>query len=102
MIIAPTVGRVVLFRPGIRDSERMSVLDGAPPMRADVIFVWHDRLVNLLVTDHSGTTFYRPSVTLLQEGDAAPTTDSYCEWMEYQKGQAAKYEALEKEAQGRA
>jgi hypothetical protein len=93
----PTVGRVVWFHPGLRDTERMMVLDGQQPMRADVVFVHNDRMVNLMVTDHAGGLWPRDNVELIQEGDAIPKSQSYCEWMPYQKGQAAKAEALERQ-----
>jgi hypothetical protein len=96
-MITPTVGRVVWFRPGIRDTERMTVLDGQQPMKADVVFVRSDRNVNLLVVDHAGDQHPRAGVELIQEGDPVPKSGSYCEWMPYQKGQAAKTEALERE-----
>jgi hypothetical protein len=35
------------------------------------------------------------SVRLVQDGDVIPG-GAYCEWIPFQKGQAAKYEALEK------
>ena len=36
----------------------------------------------------------------MQEGDGVPQGNHYCEWMPYQKGQAAKCDALAKEKAG--
>ena len=58
-----------------------------------------DRMVNLTVHDHNGVSWPVCSVPLLQEGDAPVVGSFYCEWMPYQKGQAAKTEALEKAQQ---
>jgi hypothetical protein len=44
--------------------------------------------------DAGGNLFPRTSVWLRQDDDPPPT-GMYCEWMPYQKGQAAKTEALE-------
>jgi hypothetical protein len=68
---------------------------GSQPMAATVVYVWNDRLVNLQVLDHAGSAHSPTSVPLLQDEDARP--DGYfCEWMPYQKGQAAKTEQFEK------
>jgi hypothetical protein len=96
-MIKPTVGRAVWFWPGTHDTERMTVLDGQQPMRADIVFVHSDRSVNLLVTDHTGGQHPRVGVPLIQEGEVFGEDHSYCEWMPCQKGQAAKAEALETE-----
>ena len=54
-----------------------------------------DRLVNLIVSDHSGKQFVRTSVQLVQEGDTRPELGSqfFCQWMEYQVNQAKKHAA---------
>jgi hypothetical protein len=112
-MIKPTVGRVVHFRPSEADCAMMNVFGVGPlsvgplspqdepggaaqPLRADVVFVWNDHMVNLLVTDHIGETYIRQRVPLRQDDDPVPP-GSYCEWMEYQKGQAARAEALDAE-----
>lgn len=91
MVIKPTVGRVVWYRPCASDPFNGS--DGQP-LAAIVTHVWNDRMVNLGVFDPNGFVHGVTSVTLAQEGDEAPTA-RYCEWMPYQKGQAAKTASLE-------
>lgn len=91
-MIKPTVGRVVLYWP----STVQEGSDTSQPFAATVAYVWNDRMVNLSVTDHNGRQFGVTSVPLLQDGDVR-TGGMCCEWMPYQKGQAAKTEALEKQ-----
>lgn len=91
-MIKPTIGRVVWFHPG-------KGFDGAhldQPLPALIAYVHTDHLINIGGWDANGVPFRATSVELAQEG-MTPTTSWYCEWMPYQKGQAAKYEALEKE-----
>jgi hypothetical protein len=105
-MIAPTVGRIVWYRPSINDIRyRQSLKDTAgmvvhegQPLAAIVTYVWHDRLVNLTVWDHSGRTFARTSVFLCQDDDVVQLGAGHAEWMPYQKGQAAKTEAAESKA----
>lgn len=96
-MITPTVGRVVWFYPG-RDTPQPSefVYHGElRPLAAIVTHVWNDQMVNLVVFDSNGNSHRRTSITLVQH--VAPGSN-YCEWMPYQKGQAAKTEQLEKTA----
>jgi hypothetical protein len=88
-MITPTVGRIVWYRPiGPQADEQ--------PWAAIIVRVHTDRVVNLTVFDHDGYGKPKQGVQLLQEGDAVPSAGGgYCEWMPYQKGQAAKTEALE-------
>jgi hypothetical protein len=87
-MITPTVGRVVWYHaPG--------AAQGAQPQAAIIAFVHNDTLVNLHVIDANGIASGATSVPLVQEGDATPSAGFYCEWMPYQKGQAAKTEAAE-------
>lgn len=90
--ITPTVGRVVWFTPGASDDIPRN---GDRPLAAIVANVWSDSCVNLAVFDANGVSHSRTSVYLLQGGDDPPAGSPYCEWMPYQKGQAAKTEALE-------
>ncbi len=92
-MIKPTVGRIVHYTPGIGDD----IFQMEQPLGAMIAYVWSDRMVNLTVSDANGETHGRISVTLLQDGDEAPTASSYCQWMDYQLGQAAKAEALQKQ-----
>lgn len=83
-MIKPTVGRVVLYKGEFPETAA-----------AIVVRVWSDTCVNLTVFDPSGCVHSRTSVTLRQPEDEAPQ-GSFCEWMPYQQGQAAKTEALGK------
>lgn len=82
-MISPTVGRVVLFHP-----------ESGKTHAAIVTYVWSDHMVNLAAFNENGEGYPATSVTLAQPEDTT-TTSRYCEWMPYQKGQAAKTEALE-------
>jgi hypothetical protein len=93
-MIQPTIGRIVWYRPSDFDHNVMTIHD-AQPLAATVAYVYSDTMVNLAVSDHLGNTYGRTSVILLQDGQATPS-GAYCEWMPFQKGQAAKTEALEK------
>lgn len=94
-MITPTVGRIVWFHDE-------TCLDPAPiaritgqPSAAIITAVWGDRMVNLAVFDGNGKIHPRTSITLVQPGDACPPPGcaQYCEWMPFQKGQAAKQES---------
>lgn len=95
-MIKPTVGRMVWFWPGIGGARErgMAYSNSAQPLAAQITYVHSDHMVNLAVFDQKGATFGVTSVELLQ-GDRRPPLGIYCEWMPYQKGQAAKVEALE-------
>jgi hypothetical protein len=85
-MIVPTVGRVVWFyQNGLRDT-----LTEKQPRAAIIAFVHNDRCVNLAVFDRNGKSFGLTSITLIQEGDDAPSKGdlSFCCWMPYQIGQA--------------
>jgi hypothetical protein len=93
-MIKPTVGRVVLYHP-----TKVWRIPGEPdgqPLAALVTYVWGDRMINLVAFTPNGAPHGITSVTLVQDGDATPI-ERYAEWMPYQKGQAAKTEALEKQ-----
>lgn len=93
-MIKPSIGRVVWYHPS-----QDQLIKGEPtgqPCAAIVTYVWGDRMVNLTVMTPNGAAYGVTSVDLVQDGDATPN-GRYCEWMPYQKGQAAKSEALEKQ-----
>ncbi len=87
MSITPTVGRVVLYRPG--ESEE---LDDDVRHAATVAHVHADGRVNLGVTDSNGQSYHVQNIMLVDVEDEPCCGE--CEWMEYQKGQAAKVDAV--------
>lgn len=93
-MIKPSIGRVVWYHPAT--SQRINGEPDGQPCAAIVTYVWGDRMVNLTAMTPNGAPYGVTSVTLVQEGDASPI-ERYCEWMPYQKGQAAKTESLEKQ-----
>ncbi|CAN7538614.1 DUF2829 domain-containing protein [Variovorax sp. LjRoot130] len=89
-VIIPTIGRRVWFTPDPRTALSGFVCHNpAAPMDAGIVYVWGDRCVNLDVTDHAGNHHAFTSVELWQ-GDCDRPNGAYCEWMPFQKGQAAK------------
>lgn len=104
-MITPTNGRIVWYTPyknellspygmGAQRDKDGNII----PLAAMVVAVHGPRMVNLIVFDANGHFFPVSSRTLLQDNDpveAVPPEGGYCEWMPYQKGQAAKTEALE-------
>ena len=96
-IIKPTVGRVVWFHPSWLACEPgFARHQGGQPYAAIIASVWSEALVNLSVFDANGAAHSRTSVPFMRDGDCVPGNGFYCEWMPYQKGQAAKAEAAEK------
>lgn len=97
-MIEPSNGRVVLFTPyqGNNSAPKIPADPMAyygKPLTALIVHVWNDRLVNLVVFDANGLPHARTSVPLLQDDDM-PVGGQYAEWMQYQKGQAQKTEAV--------
>ena len=88
-MIKPTIGRVVWFR----DRHMHDV----QPNCAFIAFVHSDHKVNLTVCRPSGETYGVQDVLLFcGDGARPPATIAFCEWMPYQKGQAARTEELER------
>lgn len=80
----PTVGRNVhFFVPGYPE-----------PMAAIVAAVEHGYTINLGVFNYDGSVHNRQ---LVPHASDAPVGRPYWDWMDYQKGQAAKTEALQAE-----
>lgn len=98
-MIKPTVGRVVLYKP--HSHERFAGDDGSQRWPAIVTNVWGDTCVNLTVFNPNGEAVGGRTSVMLAQDDQEPQ-DGWCEWMPYQKGQAAKTEALEAAAAGKA
>ncbi len=90
-MIKPTIGRMVWYWP---DGRRTA--QNAQPLSANVAYVHGDRLINIGYLDALGVAHSATSVHLTQDGDdVLDPAIPYCEWMPYQKGQAAKTEQLE-------
>lgn len=90
-MIKPTIGRVVW----LYGAHKGTVHDVREPLCAFVVHVWGDRMINVAYFDSNGAHHAETSVTLLQDDDPKPEHQPFACWMPYQKGQAAKYEALE-------
>jgi len=95
-MITPTVGRVVLFHPCVADADMTRGEEEDAPLAAIITRVWSDELVNLAVFDANGISHGRTSVKLRQSDEDDTGDGSYAEWMQYQKGQAARSEELER------
>lgn len=93
-MITPTIGRVVWFTP--ENSDVLKPRDHQP-LAAIIAHVWSDTCVNLAVFDSNGVSHNRTSVYLVQDETVMPT-HGFCQWMPYQKGQAAKTEQVIAEA----
>lgn len=92
-MIAPTVGRILWYYPA--KGERIAH-DFPEPLAATVCAIQGNGTVNLCVFDADGVPHPRQSVVLIQDGKyPANGAYPYCEWMPYQKGQAAKTEHAE-------
>lgn len=95
-MIKPTVGRVVWYTPspiGVDGSGRKIFqfpCTVGQPLAAIIAYVHSDSMVNLTVFDANGESHGVCSVDLIQDGQPKPEFGRYCEWMPYQKGQAAK------------
>lgn len=88
MFIAPTVGRVVLYRPS---GSFLGMIMSAQPMKADVVHVNDDGTVNLFVVDHHGQNYSMMNIRLVQPDEPKPEGGNFCHWMDYQVGQAKKH-----------
>lgn len=95
-MIKPVVGRVVWYW-----TSNAARAAGAQPLAAQVAHVWSDTCINIGYLDANGRPSAATSVRLVQDGEDYPSTGPFCEWMPYQKGQAAKAEAAEKSAEVR-
>lgn len=97
-MIKPTVGRVVWFHPHPNEDlvANAAWTDPKEPFAAMIVYVWNERMVNLVVFSQVGLPVGRTSVKLLQDDDAKPEGGSYCEWMPYQRIQNEKTQELAK------
>ena len=78
-MIKPTIGRIVWFRT--EDPE---------PLAAIVCKVNDDETINLAVFGDTGAFSQAHNVVLVQDEDKRNPVAGECEWMPYQKTQAAK------------
>jgi hypothetical protein len=89
--IIPTIGRVVWYWPSPADDLPRI---GDQPLAAHIAGIWSNTCVNLMVIDANGNTHSRTSV-LLYQGEGERPAHCFCEWMPYQRGQAARTEKAE-------
>ena len=87
-MIKPTIGRVVWVQ------NRPSAI-GNQAEAAFITYVHSDTCINVGGFNANGTPFGETSVLLVQDDQIKPRRVVYAKWMPYQKGQAAKTEALE-------
>ncbi len=88
IIIEPTVGRVVWYRPPSNSARPGFTAYPDQPCAATVAYVHNSSFVNLSVTDHTGRQHAITSVPLVQAHEPKPEYGFYCEWMPFQVGQA--------------
>lgn len=94
-MIKPTVGRVVWYHPTVDDHGAKPL--AGQPLAAIIAAVWSDACINISYFDANGVARSKTSVLLVQEDQPCPEA-GYAEWMPFQKGQAAKTEAVQREA----
>ena len=100
--ITPTVGRVVWFHPRRDDNiaRNPTYPHHNDPLAAHIAAVISPSIVNLMVIDAKGMPHGYEGVFLHDGQSDAPVNGDWCEWMPYQKGQAAKTESLEQKLAG--
>lgn len=87
-MIEPGIGRIVHFYPA-------GHAPGALPHAAMIVGISSERVINLAIWDHEGHHYHGTDVQLLQDNDVPTEGQCHAEWMPFQKGQAAKTEALQ-------
>lgn len=87
-MIKPSIGRVVWFWTCAGEAEKPN----AQPFAALVTYVHSDDCVNLAVFDREGDHIPHAAIQLWN-GEGERPRSLHCEWMPYQKGQAAKQES---------
>ena len=90
-MIKPTIGRVVWFYP----QGAKQILNNIQPHAAMIAYVHSDTMITIGYFNSYGVACSQTSVRLIQEEQDFPECP-FCSWIPYQKGQAAKTEALEK------
>jgi hypothetical protein len=96
MPIKPTNGRIVWFYPAIGDPAFPPI---TPEYRAErggyaamVTWCHNDGTISVLAADGAGNPHGRRLLPLRQDDEPDPE-GAFCEWMPYQRGQAAKHDA---------
>lgn len=85
-MIAPTIGRVVLFTPN-----RNAYPDNTQPWPALICFVHSDSIINVAGFTNEGAAFSGVNIPLLQsDSDTRPIDSGYAAWMPYQQAKAAE------------
>lgn len=92
--IEPTVGRVLWYYPQFHRDEM-----GREPLSASIAAVNNNGTVNIGFLSQLGVHHNALEVPIW-DGQGPRPIYAYCEWMPYQKGQAAKTEALEAKLAG--
>ncbi len=81
IIIQPTIGRVMHYRGGAGEPQRVGIITEVKGIR----------MVNLAVFSNLGVCYPATSVALRQPGDPEPT-GRYCEWLPYQVDEVKEME----------
>jgi hypothetical protein len=88
-MIEPGIGRIVHFYPA-------GHAPGDLPHAAMIVGIRDARTINLAIFTPEGHQYRGLDVLLIQDdSDVRPTDRGYAEWMPFQKGQAAKTDALQ-------
>jgi hypothetical protein len=91
MRIDPTIGRIVWFFPPIDGGRH----EDGQPFGSMIAGVNDGGTINLQVAARDGSPYGASNVLLVQDGDPIDQDKAHAVWMPYQKGQAAKTEALQ-------
>ena len=94
-VIKPTIGRRVWFRPSaefLASNPILTQFNPEQPMDAGIVYVHHDHMVNLIVTDHVCKTLAVPSVPLL--GGHYVAGEDVTEWATMAKLKAGRLNRL--------
>jgi hypothetical protein len=96
VIITPSIGRVVLFRPDAEFIEAKGLslidtaLDDAQPLTAQIVYVHNNYKVNVAGFDQYGQPFTAVNVQLLTGNETEQPVGPYAHWMNYQLTQALR------------